>query len=135
MELGKDWAPPREEDGQFWWKKARRAGDRGARSGPWSGEVDGGGQAPARGVGAGVSRRVRKDVHDFDGGEEGRWWRRGDRASGTISVAGTVGFSAFGAAGRRGNAAVQGRFKVAFFRAETTLPPEAALYTQVPHEP
>ena len=64
-----------------------------------------------------MNRRVRKDVHGFDSGEEGRWWRRGDRASGTISVAGTMGFPAVGAAGRRGNAAVQGRFKVALFRA------------------
>ena len=61
--------------------------------------------------------RVRKDVHHFNSGEERRWWRRRDRASGTISVAGTMGFSAVGAAGRRGNAAIQGRFKAALFRA------------------
>ena len=53
-------------------RRPRRAGEGGARSGPWSGEVDGGGQAPAGGVGAGVNRRIRKDVHGFNGGEEGR---------------------------------------------------------------
>ena len=98
-------------------RRHRRAGEGGARSSPWSGEVDGGGQAPARGIGAGVNGRVRKDVHGFNSGEEGRWWGWGDWASGTIPVAGTVGFPAVGAAGRRGNAAVQGRFKIAFFRA------------------
>ena len=98
-------------------RRPRRAGEGGARSSPWSGEVDGEGQAHVGGIGAGVNRRVRKDVHGLDGGEEGRRWRQGDRASGTIPVAGTMGFPAVGAAGRRGNAAVQGRFKVALFRA------------------
>ena len=98
-------------------RRPRRAGEGGARSSPWSGEIDGRGQALARGIGAGVDRRVRKDVHGFDSGEEGRWWGRGDRASRTIPIAGTMGFPAVGAAGRRGNAAIQGRFKVAVFRA------------------
>ena len=94
-------------------RRPRQAGEGGARSSPWSGEVNGGGQAPDRGIGAGVNSRVRKDVHGFDSGEEGRWWRWRDRASGTISIAGTMGFPAVRAAGRRGNAAIQGRFKVA----------------------
>ena len=64
-----------------------------------------------------MDRRVWKDVYGFDSGEEGRWWGWGDRASGKIPIAGTVGFPAVGAAGRRGNAAIQGRFEVAFFRA------------------
>ena len=98
-------------------RRPRRAGEGGARSSPWSGEVDGGGQAPARGIGAGVNRCVRKDVHGFDSREEGRRWGWGDRASGTIPVTGAVGFPAVGAAGREGNAAIPGRFKVAFFQA------------------
>ena len=117
MELGKDWVPLREEDGQFWWTKALKAGEGGARSSPRSGEVDGGGQAPAGGIGAGVNWCVRKDVHGFDSREEGRRWGWGNRASGTIPVAGTVGFPAVGAAGQGGNATIQGRFKVAFSRA------------------
>ena len=64
-----------------------------------------------------MDRRVREDVHGFDSGEERRWGGWGDRASGTIPVAGTVDFPAVGAAGRGGNAAIQGRFKVAFLRA------------------
>ena len=64
-----------------------------------------------------MNRRVRADVHGFDSGEEGRLWGWGAWASGTIPVAGTVGFPAVGAAGRGGNAAIRGRFKVALFRA------------------
>ena len=60
---------------------------------------------------------VREDVHGFDGGEEGRRWGRGDRAGGAVSVAHAVGFPTVRAAGRRGNAAVQGGFEGALFQA------------------
>ena len=60
---------------------------------------------------------VREDVHGLDGGEEGRRWRRRDRAGGAVSVARAVGFPTVRAAGGRGNAAVQGGFEIALLRA------------------
>ena len=60
---------------------------------------------------------VREDVHGLAGGEEGRRWRRGDRAGGAVPLAHAVGFPTVRAAGGRGNAAVQGRFEVALLRA------------------
>ena len=99
-------------------RRPRRANKGRAGSSPGSGEVDGGGQALTRGVGAGVNGCVREDIHGFDGGEKRRWWQWGDQMSGVVPVALAMGFPTVRATGRGGNAAVQGGLEVALLRAE-----------------
>ena len=60
-----------------------------------------------------MSQGVRQDVHGFDGGKGRgwRWWR--DREGRAVSVARAVVCPTVGAAGRRGDAAVEGGLEVA----------------------